>query len=115
ARISHDFNEAIDQAEGPDDVQSALDDAGSSIEEIAGQKKEGAENIESGFGHSTSQSEELEQMADDLESWASDVTSADIPEMVECEECTDGQKECDTCGGSGEHEIEAGAGLSQCD
>jgi hypothetical protein len=115
ARVAHDFWEAVDQAEGTDDVQSALDDAGASIEEIAGQKREGAENIESGFGHSTSQSEELESMADELETWASDVTSATIPDVPECEECTDGQKECDTCGGVGEHEIEAGAGLSQCD
>jgi hypothetical protein len=115
ARISYDFNGAIDSAEGPDDVQSALDDAGASIEEIAGQKREGAENIENGYGHPTGQSEELEQMADDLEQWASDVTSATIPEMVDCEECTDGQKECETCGGAGEQEVEQGEGMTQCE
>jgi len=86
AQISYDFSQAVDSAESPDDVQSALDDAGSAIEELAGEKREGAENIESGFGHSTYQSEELAELADNLESWASDVTSADIPELPDPEE-----------------------------
>jgi hypothetical protein len=86
ARIAHDFTDAINQADGPDDVQSALDDAAESIKEIAEQKREGASNIESGFGHPTEKSEELEQMADDLEQWADDVSSADIPELPDPEE-----------------------------
>jgi hypothetical protein len=86
ARIEHDYDQAIDSAESPDDVQSALDDAASSVEEIAGEKRDGASNIEDGFGHPTSQSEELEQMADDLEGWAEEIKSADIPDLPEPEE-----------------------------
>lgn len=105
SRISYDFNEAIDTADGADDVQSALDSAAESIKEIAEQKREGASNIEEGFGHPTSQSEELEQMADDLEQWADDVSSADIPEMTQCEECSgEGKVDCDTCTGTGKVE-----------
>jgi hypothetical protein len=81
ARISYEFGNEIDQAETPDDVQSALAAAAESIKEIAEQKREGASNIEEGFGHPTSQSEELEQMADDLESWADEVESADVPDL----------------------------------
>jgi hypothetical protein len=115
ARISHDFWEAVDQAESTDDVAEALSDAGAAVDEIAEQKKEGASNIEEGFGHPTSASEELESQGDELESWAEEIRSADVPDVTECEECSDGEKDCDTCGGDGEHEIEAGAGLSKCE
>jgi len=86
ARISHDFWEGLDGVESPDDIQSLLDDAASSIEEIAEQKRESAGNIEEGFGHATSASEELEEIADSLESWASEVESADIPDLPDVEE-----------------------------
>ena len=115
ARIAYDFSNAIDSAEEPDDVQSALDDAASSVEEIAEEKRTGASNIEDGFGHPTSQSEELEQMADDLDQWAEEIKSAEMPDMVECEECTDGRKECDTCGGVGKIEVDQGDGLTDCE
>lgn len=100
-QISYDFDQAVDAAESTDDIQSALDDAAASIEELAGEKREGADNIESGFGHPTSQSEELAEMADNLEQWSSDVSSADIPEMTQCENCDDGQVDCDNCQGTG--------------
>ena len=83
ARISHDFNEAVDSAESPDDVQSALDEAAASVEEIVEQKREAASNIEEGFGHATSSSEQLEEIADQLESWASEISGADIPDLPE--------------------------------
>jgi hypothetical protein len=102
ARISHDFWEAVDSAESPDDVTEALNDASSSVEEIAEQKQEGADNIESGFGHATSASEELAEMADQLKDWAGEIEQADVPEMPACEECTDGEIDCDDCEGTGE-------------
>jgi hypothetical protein len=104
ARISFDFSNAIDGADTPDDVTSALSEAAEAVREIAGQKREGAENIESGFGHPTSQSEELEQTADELEGWADEIEAADVPEMTQCEDCEDGKKECDECGGTGQVE-----------
>jgi hypothetical protein len=102
ARVAYDFSNEIDNAESPDDIQTALDDAASSIEEIADQKQESADNIESGFGHATSASEELAEQADSLRDWAGEITSADIPDMVECAECTDGETDCDECSGSGQ-------------
>jgi len=109
ARIAHDFSEAIDTAESPDDVTTALGEAAASVEEIADQKQESADNIEEGFGHATSSSEELTETADQLRDWAGEFESADVPEMTECEECSgDGKVECETCEGSGEVEDEVG-------
>jgi hypothetical protein len=108
SRISYEFGNEIESSESPDDVTSALASAAESIKEIAEQKREGASNIEEGFGHATSQSEELEQMADDLEQWADEVESADVPEMVDCEACTDGKVDCEDCDGSGKEQDEDG-------
>lgn len=83
AQISHDFWEAIDSCETEDDVQSALDDAGSAIEELAEEKRESASNIEEGFGHPTEKSEELEGIADELESWKDEITGQSIPDLPE--------------------------------
>jgi hypothetical protein len=116
ARISYDFWGAVDSAESTDDIQSALDDAASSVNEIAEQKKESASNIEEGFGHPTSSSEQLEEIADGLESWASEIETADIPEMTTCEDCTDGQMDCDDCEGTGKVETDESApDLVDCD
>lgn len=101
ARISHSFSEGVASAEDEDEVRSLLEEAASEIEEIADQKQEGADNIESGFGHETSQSAELAEMADSLREWATEVQQADIPDIPECENCTDGQAECSTCDGEG--------------
>lgn len=131
AQIAHDFQVALDNAESVEDVESALEDAASEVESLAEEKREGAQNIEEGFGHPTSQSEELEQVADDLDAWAEEIRSADIPDQEEyaddttCPECygsgevdnpdydpdeadtdetyaEDETIECDTCGGTGE-------------
>jgi hypothetical protein len=83
AQISHDFWEQIDNCETEDDVQSALDDAGSQIEELAEEKRESAGNIEEGFGHPTEKSEELEGIADELDSWKDEVTGQSIPDLPE--------------------------------
>lgn len=87
ARISHEaqeeFNAGVDSA---DDVQSILNTAAESIREIAEQKKESAQNIEDGFGHPTSTSEELNDVADQLDSWADDVEQNEVPDAPEPEE-----------------------------
>jgi len=88
AQISHDFWNAIDSCQDADDVQAALDDAGSEIESLAEEKRESASNIEDGFGHETSASQELNEIADQLDDWASEVTSADIPEQPDMEMVT---------------------------
>jgi hypothetical protein len=108
ARIAHDFWNAVDVAESADDVTSALDDAASSVDEIAEQKKEAAQNMEDGFGHPTEKSEELESIGDELESWAEEIRSADVPDMSECDSCEDGKADCSVCEGTGEVVDEVG-------
>lgn len=99
----------LDGLESEDDVTDALLNMAEEIRSLAEEKREGAANIEDGFGHSTYQSEELEQVADDLDSWADDVEGAEVPstEDFKCEEC-DGEHEidCDVCGGTGRVEGE---------
>lgn len=106
ARIEHDASEAIMSAGTVEDAEAARDDAAQAIRDLAEQKREAASNIEGGFGHATSQSEELEQMADDLESWADDVEGVDLDDLSEfpCDNCTDGQTECSACAGTGKED-----------
>jgi hypothetical protein len=113
AQIAHDFWTAFDAGmESQDDVTSALEDAASEIESLAEEKREGASNIEDGFGHPTQQSEELEDIATQLDDWAQEVRDADIPETPDqCEECSgDGKTQCETCSGDGDIEPEPGTG-----
>jgi hypothetical protein len=97
AQIEHDFSEAISGATEEDDIRSALDDAVSSIDELAGEKRESAENIEQGFQHETEQSAELNSTADELEGWSQEIASFDIPEPPTAEDET-----CEECEGTGE-------------
>ncbi len=93
--VSSDFWSAIDSAQETDDVQSALDDAAGRVRDIAEEKRESAENIRDGFGHDTSQSEELDDVADQLESWADEIESATIPDFPEPDEDTEDIEESD--------------------
>jgi hypothetical protein len=99
ARIAYDFSNAIANVEDPEDVTSALTDAATEVREIAEQKRESASNIEEGFGHPTSQSEELESMADELDGWADEIEQADVPDLPEPDD-----EECDECDGTGKVE-----------
>lgn len=105
ARISHDFWEEIEGVASTDDVTSALESAAESIKEIATLKAEGADNIESGFGHETTASEELRQVGEDLDNWAEEITQADVPDIDDCVECDgDGSVDCEFCEGTGKDE-----------
>lgn len=59
-RSDHDF----------DALHSALEDAAESVREVAEEYRESAQNIEDGFGHSTSQSDELNERGDAVEAGA---------------------------------------------
>jgi hypothetical protein len=103
ARIAYDFTEVVNGAESTDDIQGALDDAAGSVKEIAEQKAEAAQNIEDGFGWETEKSTELAEIAENLESWASEIESADIPEIEDCATCDgEGKVECAECDGTGQ-------------
>jgi hypothetical protein len=62
--------------ESLEDLKGILESAAESIKEAADNAREKAENIESGFGHSTATSDELTERADAIESFADEVTSA---------------------------------------
>jgi hypothetical protein len=104
AQIAYEGMNAITSAiesREPSEVEAALSSIADEIRSLAEEKREGASNIEDGFGHPTQQSEELEQIADDLDSWADDVEGAEVPEAPEPEE-----GDCDQCDGTGEVEDE---------
>lgn len=81
-----------------DTIRSVLETAAQSIRELAEEKTGAADNMESGFGHETEQSAELRDQGDQLEQWADEIGSADIPDFPEEPE---GYQECYECGGSG--------------
>lgn len=95
-QIAFDFDTAIQSAENPDDVQSALEEAANAVREIAEEKRDGAQNIEDGFGHPTQQSDELVETADTLASWADEIEAAEVPDLPEPEDV-----DCETCSGTG--------------
>lgn len=119
AQIAYDFWTTFDaaDAESTDDIESMLEDCASEIEALAEEKRESATNIEDGFGHPTSASEELEQVADDLDSWAEEVRSADLPEFPDqCSECDgEGKAQCETCEGTGTSDGDEEGNCTPCD
>lgn len=73
------------QFDNVEDLQSHLDEIAEEIRSLAEEKRESASNIEDGFGHATFASDELNEQADALESWADEVESLEIPEFPESE------------------------------
>ena len=102
AEIDFNFTEELDaEFEDTDYVQDALNTAAEAVREIAGEKTEAADNIENGFQHATYQSDELRDQGEQLESWADEIESADIPELPEPEET-----ECEPCDGTGNRDLQ---------
>lgn len=64
-------------------IKSILESCAEAVREAAELWRESASNIEDGFGHATSQSEEFESNADEVESVADEVESIDVPEYSE--------------------------------
>lgn len=106
-QIQHDFQTAMEGALDPDAVTDALSDAAQAVRDLSEEKRESADSLEDGFGHSTYQSEELNQTADDLEGWADEIENADVPAIEDypCSECDgEGEIDCEYCGGDGTDE-----------
>lgn len=74
--IVYNAEQGLADAEDDDEVVQFLSDTADSIRELAEEKREAAENIREGFGHDTSMSEELDETADSLETWADEVEGA---------------------------------------
>lgn len=96
AEVAFNFEEGMIDVDNPDTVSELLGNAAEAVREIAGEKEESAGNIVDGFGHETSQSEELTQVAEELNSWADEIDNVDVPSLPETEEM-----ECEECGGEG--------------
>lgn len=64
------------KATNADDVTSALEAAEDEAREVAGEYDESADNIEEGFGHETSMSEEIRGKGDSCETWADALSTA---------------------------------------
>lgn len=74
-----------------DDAKAVMDEAGDAAEEVASQYEESASSIEDGFGHSTYQSEEMTEYAEQCNDWASTLHDAldSVDELDEDEEDED--------------------------
>lgn len=66
-----------------DDIRIVASEAAEGIREAAYSYRESAENIESGFGHATAMSDELNEKADMVESWADDLEGVDVDDWDE--------------------------------
>jgi len=72
-----------------DDVQQILNDAATAVEELAQEKEDAANNIIDGFQHSTSMSDELEDVASQLRDWASELEGTTLTDKPD--EPSDGE------------------------
>lgn len=81
-QIQHEWAKSIEEA-AEDNLEDIPVELASAIRELAEEKRESATNIEYGFGHATSQSDELNQTADDLDGWADDIESFDMDDRPE--------------------------------
>lgn len=76
----YDAQLSLSNAEDQNDLEQVRDDFAAAIRDLADQKTESADNIESGFGHETFQSEELREQASELEGWADEAESWQSPD-----------------------------------
>lgn len=77
--------------------RDVLDGFADEVEGISQEMIESADNMEEGFGHATSTSDELRERGEDLESQASDVRETDFEDVPDRD---------DFCGTEGEFEAE---------
>lgn len=102
AQIQHEGETGIPQdSDEPEDYTSHAESVADEIEGLADEKQESADNIEEGFGHATSSSEELAEQADALHEWADEVRDVEVPDLPEPEE-----QDCEECDGTGKVEVE---------
>lgn len=108
AEVEHDAMLSLEEVEDEDGVQEVLNTAAEAIREIATEKEEGADNIENGFGHETSQSEELRSTAEQLNEWADEIENITIPDLPDADDA-----ECETCCGTGT--VSSGTDEEKCE
>ena len=97
-QAEHALEEALSaNFESTDEVESAMTDFAETVREIAQEMIDGADNIESGFGHETQTSMDLRERGENLESQADEMESLDLEEPPEADEFN----VCPVCEGSG--------------
>ena len=70
----------------PNDLLNSLQEAAEAVRGVSEEYREGAQNIEDGFGHETSQSEEMAQKAEALEEYATRLEEVTIDNADEYDE-----------------------------
>jgi hypothetical protein len=76
--IDEGLRDSLVAATTMEEVQTAVQDAINNLDDVIDEFNEKADNIEDGFGHETSQSEELRGWAEEVESWKGDLDSHDL-------------------------------------
>lgn len=75
-QIQQDNSATVDASDDEDTARAYFTDAAEAVRDLAIEKREAAENLESGFGHATSQSDELNEIAENLDCWADELEGA---------------------------------------
>ena len=84
--LQEDLVDALDTATEVEDIADVMSDASSEFESIVEELRDKATNIEDGFGHETMMSSEFNERADEVEAWAENLTSLEIPDDPRDEE-----------------------------
>lgn len=108
---------SADAFESEDAVSASLSAMAETVREVAEQYRESSQNMADGFGHTTTQSDGLEEKAGALETWADEIAAVAVPDQSDypatCEEC-DGTGKCQWCDGDGCESCDETGDCSAC-
>lgn len=85
-----------------EDLTGIAESVADEIREMAEELRESAQNIEDGFGHATSTSDELNERGDAMEGYADEIADCDFDDPPEFEDFEDNWETCVVCNGEGE-------------
>ena len=76
AEITEGLDESLGGEVPIEDIKAALEKGAEEVRSEVETYRDGADNIEQGFGHETDQSQQMTERADELDSWADDLDAA---------------------------------------
>jgi hypothetical protein len=104
-----------------EDLEALRESIAEQIEAVGEEYEQSGQNMEDGFEHATSMSDELKEKGESIKNWADEIRNVDFDEVPDCEECNgEGTKECESCEGTGTMTEDAmcedcnGAGTTDC-
>jgi hypothetical protein len=98
-----------------EDLEALCESVAEQIEAVGDEYEESGQNMEDGFEHATSMSDELKERGESLKSWAEDIRALDFDEVPDCDECAGvGTVECTNCEGNGVVQSESGGETEDC-